>query len=59
MATDPGSVFPLQVGQIVPDFTIETYEPSTKSFGTFELAAAKKNGKWTLLFFYPADYTFV
>ena len=49
----------LQVGQPVPDFKITTYEPTTKGFGEFDLAEAKKNGKWTLLFFYPADYTFV
>jgi len=49
----------LQVGQQVPDFTLTTYEPTTKSFGSFSLSEAKKNGKWTLLFFYPADYTFV
>ena len=50
---------PIQVGQIVPDFTLTTYEPTQKGFGSYSLAEAKKNGKWTLLFFYPADYTFV
>jgi peroxiredoxin (alkyl hydroperoxide reductase subunit C) len=49
----------LQVGQHVPDFTLTTYEATTKGFGSFSLSEAKKNGKWTLLFFYPADYTFV
>lgn len=49
----------LQVGQEVPEFTLTTYEPTTGGFGQFSLAEAKKNGKWTLLFFYPADYTFV
>jgi hypothetical protein len=49
----------LQVGQTVPDFTLTTYEPTTKGFGEFSLADAKKNDKWTMLFFYPADYTFV
>ena len=49
----------LQVGQDVPDFTLTTYEPTTKDFGAFSLSEAKKAGKWTLLFFYPADYTFV
>ena len=49
----------IQVGQQVPDFKIDTFEPSTKGFGSFSLADAKKNGKWTLLFFYPADFTFV
>ena len=49
----------IQVGQQVPDFEIDTYEPTTKGFGKFNLAEAKKNGKWSLLFFYPADFTFV
>ena len=47
------------VGQLVPDFTLETYEPATGHFGTFSLAEAKRAGKWTILFFYPADFTFV
>ena len=50
---------PIQVGQQVPDFEIETYEAASKGFGSFNLANAKKDGKWTLLFFYPADFTFV
>ena len=49
----------LQVGQEVPDFSLTTYDPKTKGFGEFKLSEAKKNGKWTMLFFYPADYTFV
>ena len=49
----------VQVGQQVPDFEIETYEAASKDFGTFNLAKAKSDGKWTLLFFYPADFTFV
>ncbi len=47
------------VGQEVPDFEMETYNPETGKFGTFSLAEAKKDGKWTILFFYPADFTFV
>ena len=49
----------LQVGETVPDFTLSTYEPTTKGFGEYKLSDAMKNGKWTMLFFYPADYTFV
>jgi peroxiredoxin (alkyl hydroperoxide reductase subunit C) len=48
-----------QVGQVVTDFQLETFEPTTNGFGTFRLSEAMKNGKWTLLFFYPADFTFV
>ncbi|HIJ90862.1 MAG: redoxin domain-containing protein [Desulfobulbaceae bacterium] len=49
----------LQVGQNVPDFTMETYEPTDYGFGTISLEQMKKLGKWTVLVFYPADFTFV
>ena len=48
-----------QVGQKVPDFKLETYDPSTGDFGEVSLEANTKAGKWTLLVFYPADFTFV
>ncbi len=47
------------VGKTVPDFSLDTYDPNTKDFGSYSLAEAKKAGKWTLLMFYPADFTFV
>ena len=46
-------------GDEVADFELTTYEPTEKGFGTFSLAAAKEAGQWTILFFYPADFTFV
>jgi len=49
----------IQVGQPVPDFELTTYDPIKKDFGKFTLADAKKAGKWTVLVFYPADFTFV
>lgn len=49
----------LVVGQTVPDFKIETYEPTKGDFGEITLEGQKKQGKWTILFFYPADFTFV
>ncbi len=49
----------LRVGDTVPDFEIETYEPVKNGFGTFRLADQKTAGRWTVLFFYPADFTFV
>ncbi len=49
----------VRVGQKVPDFEIETYEPETGKFGKFSLAGAKGSKKWTILVFYPADFTFV
>ena len=50
---------PIQVGQDVPDFELTTFEPTTGGFGKFSLKDAKKGGKWTILVFYPADFTFV
>ena len=50
---------PLRVGDAVPDFEIKTYDPSTHGFGTFHLATQTSEGKWSILFFYPADFTFV
>ncbi len=49
----------LSVGQNVPDFTITTYESEKGDFGERSLEELKKAGKWTILFFYPADFTFV
>lgn len=49
----------IQVGQTVPDFELTTFDPTTGDFGKYSLAEAKKANKWTVLVFYPADYTFV
>ena len=49
----------LRVGQKAPDFKIDTFDPETGGFGEIRLDDLKKKGKWTLLFFYPADFTFV
>jgi alkyl hydroperoxide reductase subunit AhpC len=48
-----------KVGQKVPSFEIETFDPIKKDFGIFSLDKQKETGKWTILFFYPADFTFV
>lgn len=53
------TVTTIQVGQVVPDFEMTTYLPTRKGFGKFSLAEARKAGKWTVLVFYPADFTFV
>lgn len=49
----------MRLGQMVPDFKIDTYEPAKGDFGERSLEAIKSEGKWTILFFYPADFTFV
>lgn len=40
-----------------PDFSLEVYQPEKDAVGSFALKSAK--GKWLVLFFYPADFTFV
>jgi peroxiredoxin (alkyl hydroperoxide reductase subunit C) len=47
------------IGATVPDFKLETYEPTKGDFGEISLETLKKNKKWTIVFFYPADFTFV
>ena len=49
----------VKVGQQVPDFELTVYEPENHGFGKRNLADLKTAGKWTILFFYPADFTFV
>jgi peroxiredoxin (alkyl hydroperoxide reductase subunit C) len=49
----------LGVGDVVPEFTLKTYDPVKGRFGEFRMAAQKKRKRWTILFFYPADFTFV
>lgn len=51
----------LRVGDQVPveELEMEVYDPSKGSFGKFSLKDAIANKKWTILFFYPADFTFV
>jgi hypothetical protein len=55
----PEIVESVKLGQMVPDFELTTYEPSKGDFGKFSLAQQKQNKRWTILFFYPADFTFV
>lgn len=47
------------VGCEVPQFQLETFEPVNGGFGTVSLETLKQKEKWTVLFFYPADFTFV
>lgn len=49
----------LKIGQQVPDFEMDIYDPVEYIFGKISLKQLKKDGKWTVLFFYPADFTFV
>ena len=49
----------LRMGARVPDFTIKTFNPAKINFGEFILKEQIRKKKWTVLFFYPADFTFV
>lgn len=46
------------VGKQAPSFEMEAVMPN-KTFGKVSLDENVKNGKWTILFFYPMDFTFV
>ena len=49
----------VKVGEAVPGFELEVFDPSRHEFGKISLDELKKKGLWTILVFYPADYTFV
>jgi peroxiredoxin (alkyl hydroperoxide reductase subunit C) len=56
---EQASCCPIRVGQTVPPFKLETYEPERGDFGEVGLEELMTQKKWTVLFFYPADFTFV
>lgn len=49
----------LKMGNMVPDFMLETYDPQEHGFSQIHLEKVKREKKWLVLFFYPADFTFV
>ena len=49
-----GNVF---IGKEVPDFEVEAYIPEKDDVAKLRLSDFK--GKWVVVFFYPADFTFV
>lgn len=49
----------VSVGQTVPAFEVDTYNPASGQFEKFSLAKQIEAGQWTVLVFYPADFTFV
>ena len=48
-----------KVGQMVLDFELDVFDPVRGDFARVALADLKAQKKWTVLVFYPADYTFV
>jgi peroxiredoxin (alkyl hydroperoxide reductase subunit C) len=57
--TEEAVVCGLQVGRSVPNFEMKTFNSAEGKFGSITLDDLKKTGKWTIVFFYPADFTFV
>jgi peroxiredoxin (alkyl hydroperoxide reductase subunit C) len=49
----------ITVGAEVPNFELEIYDPAEGEFSKISLEQLRKQKKWTILFFYPADFTFV
>lgn len=46
---------PVKVGDVVPDLTLKAYHKNA----IVELDLKRHRGTWLVLFFYPADFTFV
>lgn len=49
----------VSVGQNVPNFEMEVYNPAEREFGKISLNGLMAEKKWVVLVFYPADFTFV
>jgi len=49
----------IRIGHPVPDFELEIYDPTRTEFSTISLQDLKRQKRWTILFFYAADFTFV
>ncbi|MDD5435806.1 MAG: redoxin domain-containing protein [Nitrospira sp.] len=49
----------LSIGQVVPNFEMEIFNPVTGDFGKISIDDVKGKREWLILFFYPADFTFV
>ncbi len=47
------------IGKKVPEFEMDIYDPKTRRFGKISLEDFIRDRKWLILFFYPADFTFV
>ncbi|MEF3280739.1 MAG: redoxin domain-containing protein [Elusimicrobiota bacterium] len=49
----------ITVGMKVENFEFEGYDPKKNCFSKFSLKDSLKGKKWTVLVYYPADFTFV
>lgn len=53
---------PCAVGKPAPEFDMEAVLPGGEGmsrFGRISLEDIKKSGRWTVLYFYPRDFTFI
>ncbi len=48
-----------KIGRKIRPFTLETYNPAADNFEEVRSEDLQTAGKWTVLVFYPADFTFV
>lgn len=50
----------IKVGDKIEEFEFETYDPKKRAFSNFSLKRdSLSSKKWTVLVYYPADFTFV
>lgn len=56
---EPFSASPLQIGKKIKDFSFSTYNPENDSFEEHNFFRFLAHQKWLVLYFYPADFTFV
>ncbi len=49
----------IKIGDKVENFEFECYDPVKDSFSKFSLKESIESKKWTVLVYYPADFTFV
>ena len=59
MSNAAPSAAPLQLGQKIRDFAFSTYNPVEDLFEEHTLFQYFLQKKWCVLYFYPADFTFV
>ncbi len=55
MTEDKQFTCAVKVGETIPDFTLKAYHEDKIK----DITLSETRGKWLILFFYPADFTFV
>jgi len=50
---------PLRIGEVIQPFELDAYLPATGQIQRLRAADVWKQNQWLVLFFYPADFTFV